>query len=101
MIMPFDLTNALVTFQSYINQTLKRYLDITFIVFLDDIMMYNKKVKNHIKHIKQVLKRLRQFSLYVKLFKCLFNITKVDFLGYIMRVVGILIDLCKVATIQD
>jgi hypothetical protein len=99
--MSFGLINALTTFQSYINQALKGYLDITSIAFLDDIMMYNKKVKDHIEHIKQVLECLRQFSLYIKLSKCLFNIIEVDFLSYVMEVAGISMDLRKVATIRD
>jgi Reverse transcriptase (RNA-dependent DNA polymerase) len=101
MVMPFGLTNALATFQSYINQALKGYLDITSIVFLDDIMMYSEEVEDHIKHVKQVLKRLRQFGLYAKLSKCLFNTTKVDFLGYVVGVAGILMNLRRVATIRD
>jgi hypothetical protein len=101
MIMPFGLINALVTFQSYINQALKGYLDITFIAFLNDIMIYNKKVEDYIKHIKQVLKRLRQFDLYIKLSKCLFNTTKMNFLSYVIRVAGISMNLRRVAIIRD
>jgi hypothetical protein len=62
-------------------------------------MMYSEEVEDHIKYVKQVLERLRQFGLYIKLSKCLFNITKVDFLSYVIEVVGILMNLCRIATI--
>jgi hypothetical protein len=64
-------------------------------------MVYNEEVEDHIEHVKQVLERLRQFSLYIKLSKCLFNTTKVDFLSYVVGVVGILMDLRRIATIRD
>jgi hypothetical protein len=64
-------------------------------------MVYSEEVEDHIEHIKQVLEHLRQFSLYVKLSKCLFNTTKVDFLSYVVGVAGISMDLRRVATIRD
>jgi hypothetical protein len=64
-------------------------------------MMYSKKVKDHIEYVKQVFERLRQFGLYAKLSKCLFNTTEVDFLSYVMGVAGISMDLRRVATIRD
>jgi hypothetical protein len=64
-------------------------------------MVYSEEVEDHIKHVKQVLERLRQFSLYAKLSKCLFNTIKVDFLGYVMGVVGISMDLRRVVIIRD
>ena len=37
--MPFDLSNAPVTFQRYINKILSKKLDIFVIIYLDDIWM--------------------------------------------------------------
>jgi Reverse transcriptase (RNA-dependent DNA polymerase) len=57
--MPFGLTNASTTFQSYINEALRGYLDIFCIIYLDDIMVYLKRVEDHEEHVRKVLERLR------------------------------------------
>jgi hypothetical protein len=77
------------------------YLDIICIAFLDNIIVYSERVKNYTEHVLKILERLKQYSLYAKLSKCLFSITEVEFLRYIMGVVGILMDLYRVATIRD
>jgi hypothetical protein len=80
---------------------LTSYLDIIYITFLDNIIVYSERVKNYIEHVLKILERLKQYSLYAKLSKCLFSIIEVEFLRYIMGVVGILMDLYRVATIRD
>ena len=40
--MPFNLTNALASFQRYINKILAEKLDIIVIMYLDDILIYHK-----------------------------------------------------------
>jgi hypothetical protein len=56
--MSFRLINVLVIFQSLINNTLKGYLDIFYITYLDDILIYFKILEQHIKYVKKVLKAL-------------------------------------------
>jgi hypothetical protein len=58
LVMPFRLTNILATFQSLVNNTLKGYLDIFYITYLDNILIYLETLEKHIKHIIQVLKAL-------------------------------------------
>jgi Reverse transcriptase (RNA-dependent DNA polymerase) len=57
-VMPFGLINAPATFQSYINEALRGYLDIFCITYLDDIMVYSERVEDHEEHVRKVLKRL-------------------------------------------
>ena len=40
--MPFGLSNASASFQSYINKILAKKLDIFVIVYLDDILIYTE-----------------------------------------------------------
>ncbi len=42
LVMPFGLTNAPASFQSHINEVLRLYLDITVIVYLDDILVFSR-----------------------------------------------------------
>ena len=41
-VMPFDLSNALTTFQGNVNKILAKKLDIFVIVYLDDILIYTE-----------------------------------------------------------
>ena len=41
-VMPFGLSNALASFQGYINKILAKKLDVFVIVYWDDIFIYNE-----------------------------------------------------------
>ena len=70
LIMFFNLVNASITFQTYINKILINLIDITYVVYLNDILIYNFESINYWRHIKQIFERLRQFQFYVNLKKC-------------------------------
>ena len=101
MVMPFGLTNAPATFQAYINKSLIGLIDHFCVVYLDDILIYSDSISEHIDHVKQVLKRLRQASLFVSLKKCEFFTTEVEFLGFIVSIDGVTMDQRRVTAIQD
>nr|GEU51586.1 reverse transcriptase domain-containing protein [Tanacetum cinerariifolium] len=54
-VMPFGLTNALTVFMNLINQVCKPYLDKFMIFFVDDILIYSKKKKEHEGYLKLIL----------------------------------------------
>ena len=78
-VMPFGLTNALATFMDLMNRVFKPYHDLFVIVFIDDILIYNKGNVEHMKHLKLVLEKLRKHQLYAKFSKCQFW-----FLGHVV-----------------
>jgi len=41
LVIPFRLTSAPATFQRYINDVLRQYLDIFYNAYLDDILIYS------------------------------------------------------------
>lgn len=100
-VMPFGLTNAPASFQGLINNVLREYLDLFVVVYLDDILIYSKDITEHSTHVKQVLTALRKAELLVKLEKCVFSSTSIDFLGYIISTDGIKMDPRKVSAVQD
>lgn len=101
LVMPFGLTNAPATFQAYINRALAGYTDIFCVVYLDDILIFSKTLEEHWRHVNLVLERLQRFSLYVKLSKCTFASTQVEFLGFVVSTKGIQMDLSRVQSISE
>nr|GEW58170.1 reverse transcriptase domain-containing protein [Tanacetum cinerariifolium] len=53
--MLFDLTNAPTVFMDLMNRVCKPYLDRFLIVFIDDILIYSKSIKEHEGHLKLIL----------------------------------------------
>ena len=84
MIMSFNLINASVIFQTYINKILTELLNDFYVIYLNNILIFSVKKTNHVNHMKQILERLRKFKLYASLKKCEFFITKVNFLKFII-----------------
>ena len=61
-------------------------------VYLDDILIYNKTWAKHLQHIQQVLQTLRHHKLYANLEKCSFGMNKFQYLGYIVDEHGVHVD---------
>jgi hypothetical protein len=53
--MPFRLTNIPVLFQAIINYIFREYLDIFIIIYLDNILIYSKMLKEYKEYIYKVL----------------------------------------------
>ena len=49
--MPFGLTNAPSAFQRFVNTVFTDMLDVTVIVYLDDILIYSDNLEDHKKHV--------------------------------------------------
>jgi hypothetical protein len=63
---------------------------------LDNILIYLTNEKDHIKQINLVFKALEKANMRINGFKCTFHIKKVEFLGYIVGLDKIKMDLKKV-----
>ena len=97
--MSFGLYNTPATFQTYINNALKDLLDITYIIYIDNIIIFSSNRVDYIRHIREVLARLREYSLYIKLSKCEFNTIELAFLGYQISTTDISIDSQRVRAV--
>ncbi len=84
MIMLFNLINASVIFQTYINKILTELLNDFCVVYLNNILIFFVEKIDHVDQMKQILEKLRKFKLYASLKKCEFFITKVNFLEFII-----------------
>ncbi|GBG80409.1 hypothetical protein CBR_g30874 [Chara braunii] len=101
VVMPFGLCNAPGTFQHAMNRIFHDYLDKFVVVYLDDILIYSKSVKEHAQHVETVLSLLRQHKYKVNLEKCEFGRTRILYLGHEVSAEGIRLEDAKVASIRD
>ena len=89
IVMPFGVTNAPATFQRMMNDLFKEELDHFVLVYLDDILIFSKTLKEHIEHIRQALEKLREARLFARLHKCAFFQKRVEYLGFDVSPQGI------------
>jgi hypothetical protein len=101
LVMPFGLSGAPATFQRFINDTLREYLDVFCTAYLDDILIYSRTRGEHENHLRLVLTALRGAGLYAKIQKCEFFKEETTFLGVIVGREGIRMDPKKIQTIQE
>ncbi len=99
--MSSGLTNSPASFQSYIHWVLRLYLEITAIVYLDDVLVFLCNPFQYGKHVWKVLKAFFKAGLYAKLSKCLFSIIRILFLGFILTDKGVRIEEDRISTILN
>ena len=92
LIILFGLTNAPATFQAFINNILREYLDVSYIVYINDIVVYSKTKEEYIKHMLKILQALRRTGLKLKQKKYEFYVQRIEFLRFIITPNGILMD---------
>lgn len=101
LVMPFGLTNAPATFQSLMNSVFPQQLRKSVLVFFDDILIYGPSWPAHLIHLEEVLQLLHQHCLFVRLSKCSFGLSKVDYLGHTVSNQGVEMDQSKVQAVLN
>ena len=100
-VLPFGLSGGPGSFQHYINDVLREYLDAFCTAYIDDILIYSKSRKEHRIHVRKVLTALREAGLQLDIEKCEFFVTETTYLGLIISSKGIRMDTRKIQTIKD
>jgi hypothetical protein len=99
--MPFGLTNAPATFQHFINDCSRDYLNMFCTAYLDDILIYNDIFEEHQLHVKEVLEALPRNRVLLKPEKFEFHTQSTTYLGLIIEPNGIKMDPKKVETVKN
>ena len=83
LVILFGLTNALATFQKYVNWVLREELDQEEVAYVDNILVTKHDQVTYREKVRKILMKLYRARLQAKLAKCQFEIPKVEFLGYV------------------
>jgi len=70
-------------------------------VFIDDVIVETETEERHDKLVAEVIKRLKENDLYVKLEKCKWKVREVEFLGVVIGPEGIKIEKEKVKGVLE
>jgi len=96
-IMFFGMTNSLATFQAMMNEILRDLINEGKVVaFVDNVLVGMETEKGHNEIVEEILRRLEENDLYIKLEKCMWKARKIGFLGVVIRPNGIEMEAEKV-----
>ena len=83
-VMPFGLKNAGSTYQRMMTRMFESLLGKNMEIYIDDMVVKNKKVSEHLGDLQVVFEILRSYKLYLNVSKCLFGVGSSKFLGYMV-----------------
>ena len=102
MVMFFGLTNSPVTFQVMMNELLRDLINVEKVAaFIDDMIIGMEGEEGHDELVAEVIKRLEENDLYVKLEKCKWKVREVKFLEVVIGLEGIKIEKEKVKGVLE
>ncbi|XP_039303430.1 uncharacterized protein LOC120357332 [Solenopsis invicta] len=100
-VMPFGLHSAPATFQRLLDRILGPELEPHVFVYLDDVIIASPTFADHLKHLEEVFRRLREARLKLNPEKCYFCRTELKYLGHIVDRRGIRTDPDKVRAVTE
>ena len=101
-VMFFGLTNSPATFQAMMNKLLRDLINTEKIaVFINDVIVGTEIEEEHEELVKEVIRRLEENDLYVKLEKCKWEVREVEFLGVVIGPEGIKMEKEKVKGVLE
>jgi len=101
-VMFFGLTNSPATFQAMINELLRDLINTGKVaVFIDNVIVGTETEERHDELVAEVVKRLEENDLYMKLEKCKWKVKEVEFLGVVIGPEGIKMEKKKVKGVLE
>ena len=97
--MPMGLKNSPATFQRMMDEVFSEWSEFCQ-AYIDDLIVFSETFEEHVEHVRLVLTKLREKGLIVKLPKCEFCVSELDFLGHNVGVKGVRMQKRKVEAIK-
>ncbi len=98
----FGLTNSPAMFQWMMNDIFRDLItEGKVTIYLDNILIFTKDKAEHRRIMKQVLQRLRENKLFLKVEKCEFEVLETEYLRVIISENSIRMDPIKIAGIVE
>jgi len=86
----FGMTNSPATFQVMINKILRDLINEGKVAaFVDNMLVKIETEEGHDEIVEEILRRLEENDLYIKLEKCIWKVRKIGFLGIVIGPKGI------------
>jgi hypothetical protein len=82
--LPMGITNAAPTFQRNMEIMLSGLLWKCCVVYIDDIIIYSDTFEEHMQHLEEVFKRLKQCNIVIKPSKCKLVRAETVYLGHVV-----------------
>lgn len=101
LVMQFGLQNAPAAFQRMVNDLFHDLVDISVVLYLDDIIIFSEDESKHDDQVREVLRRLREADLFLNPVKCEFRTQEVSYLGLKISPGHIGMDPVKVSGIME
>ena len=102
MVMFFGLTNSPATFQAMMNELLRDLINTGKVAtFIDDVIIGMKMEERHNELVVEVIRRMEENDLYVKLEKCKWKVREVGFLEVVIGLGGIKMEKVKVKEVLE
>ena len=98
--MPFGLTNAPATFQRLMESCLGDLHLQCCLIYLDDVIIYSSSPEEHLESLDKVFSRLADAGLKLKLDKCSFFQSEVEYLGHVVSKDGVKPNNDRIAAVQ-
>ncbi len=101
-VMFFRLTNLPMTFQQMMNDIFRDLIgEGKVTIYLDDILIFSKDLKEHREIVRRILQRLWENKLFLKVEKCEFEVLETEYLRIIISKNSIRMDPVKIAGIAE
>ena len=102
MVMFFGLTNSLAIFQAMMNELLRDLINTRKVAaFIDNVIIGMKMEEEHDELVVEVVRRLEENNLYMKLEKYKWKVREVEFLGVVIGPEGIKMEKGKVKGVLE
>jgi hypothetical protein len=99
--MPFGLINANATFQREMDIAFRGLINQSIMVYLEYATFFSKNKKDHLSHLRAVLKRCCKFDISLNPKKSVFAVEQGKLLGFIVSKDGMIIDPERIQAIAN